>query len=258
MNYYNDNDPFAIKWLNALIKSKLIPGGVVDGRSIADIKPSDLDGFTQCHFFAGIGGWAYALQLAGWPEQRPVWTGSCPCQPFSRAGRQGGLADERHLWPAFRRLIEQRKPPVVFGEQITSKIAREKWLPGVQTDLETLGYSTAAADLCSAGVGAPNIRQRIWWVGVGRERGEFKGFQGGPEKTVQQVVRSNQWAQSSFTRCSDRKYRRIPSEPTLFPLAPRIPGRVGLLRGSGNSINPVIAAEFVKAFMEVQNYYDLL
>ncbi|MFZ5832382.1 MAG: DNA cytosine methyltransferase, partial [Planctomycetota bacterium] len=85
MNYYNDHDEYACEWLRNLIRDGLIPPGDVDSRSIADVQGSDLDGYTQCHFFAGIGGWPLALQLAGWPATEPVWTGSCPCQPFSAA-----------------------------------------------------------------------------------------------------------------------------------------------------------------------------
>jgi DNA (cytosine-5)-methyltransferase 1 len=33
-------------------------------------------------------------------------------------------------------------------------------------------------------------------------------------------------------------------------MAPRIPQRVGLLRGAGNAINPWVAAEFIKAYMQ--------
>jgi DNA (cytosine-5)-methyltransferase 1 len=164
MNFYNEFDSKAAAWLRELIKDGLIPGGVVDERSIVDLKPSDLAGFTQCHFFAGIGGWSYALRLAGWPDDEPVWTGSCPCQPFSCAGKQMGNADPRHLWPAFRRLINKCRPPVVFGEQVASKDGR-MWLSGVRSNLETMGYAVRAADLCSAGVGSPNIRQRLYWVG---------------------------------------------------------------------------------------------
>src|SRR5271168_3827885 len=121
MHYYNEIDPFAAQWLRNLISANLIGNGHVDERSIEDVKPSELSGYTQCHFFAGIGGWSYALRLAGWPDDRPVWTGSCPCQPFSAAGKGAGFADERHLWPAFFHLIRECRPGTVFGEQVASK-----------------------------------------------------------------------------------------------------------------------------------------
>ena len=119
--------------------------------------------FRQCHFFAGIGGWSFALQLAGWPEDRPVWTGSCPCQPFSSAGKQRGTADERHLWPVFANLIRECRPDVVFGEQVASAIGHG-WLDGIRTDLESEGYACGAAVLGAHSVGAPHIRQRLYWV----------------------------------------------------------------------------------------------
>lgn len=79
--YYNEIDPFAAAWLEELVRAGHIAPGEVDTRSIEDVCPSDLRGFTQCHFFAGIGVWSYALRLAGWPDDRQVWTGSCPCFP---------------------------------------------------------------------------------------------------------------------------------------------------------------------------------
>src|SRR5690606_14725185 len=131
--------------------------------SIWDVPASDLVGYRQCHFFAGIGGWSLALRLAGWPDDRPVWTGSCPCQPFSSAGRRAGLADERHVWPAFHWLIQQGQPPVVFGEQVDAAI-RFGWLDLVRDDLAGIGYTFGVVDLPAACVGAPHIRQRLWWV----------------------------------------------------------------------------------------------
>ena len=162
-NYYNENDPYAAQWLRNLIEARHIPAGDVDERSIEDVQTEDLKGYNQCHFFAGIAGWSEALRLAGWPDERPVWTGSCPCQPLSSAGQRKGHADKRHLWPAFHNLIAQSKPPVVFGEQVASKDGRE-WLAGVRTDLEASGYACGCADLCAASTGAPHIRQRLFWV----------------------------------------------------------------------------------------------
>lgn len=164
MNYYNEHDPKAAAWLRELIKAGHIAAGDVDERSIEDVKPSELHGYTQCHFFAGIGGWPLALRRAGWPDDRPVWTGSCPCQPFSTAGKGEGFADERHLWPAFRWLIGQCLPSVVFGEQVASKTT-DPWIDLVHADLEALGYAFGCVPFPSAGVGAPHIRDRAYWVG---------------------------------------------------------------------------------------------
>lgn len=161
--YYNEIDPKACAWLRALIKRGLIPTGDVDERSIIDVKPEALEGYEQCHFFAGIGGWSLALRLARWPNKRQIWTASCPCQPLSCAGLGKGHADERHLWPAFYWLVAECKPPTIIGEQVSSKDGRE-WFSGVRADLEGMGYAVGSADLCSAGVGAPNIRQRLYWV----------------------------------------------------------------------------------------------
>lgn len=238
MNFYNEHDPKAAAWLRELIKHGHIPDGIVDERSIEDIIPSELKGFTQCHFFAGIGGWSLALQLAGWPADRPVWTGSCPCQPFSTAGKGAGFADERHLWPAFHHLISQCQPPVVFGEQVASKDGLG-WLDLVRTDLEGTGYAVGTADLCAASVGAPHIRQRLWWVAdaIGQ-----RGCGGKPErKHAVDAYARIQEARPGWLRCGEA------TEPCPSPLVDGFSGRLGLLRPYGNAIVPQIAAEFIQA-----------
>ena len=239
MNYYNDNDPFVCKWLKELIKAGLIPDGHVDNRSITEIRPSDLDGFTQCHFFAGIGGWSLALRLAGWPDSKRVFTGSCPCQPFSAAGKGRGFEDDRHLWPAFRWLIAQCRPPIVFGEQVAPKLGR-KWLDGVSSDLEIMGYEVGASDIPAAGVAAPHKRNRLFWVAIsessrleGAKWAELQSIQGWECKPTARPTnrladsehdgrRSNQqrrqakerasnfWSDSTAIPCADGKWRRVP------------------------------------------------
>lgn len=164
--YYNEIDPFAVQWLRNLIAAGLIADGEVDERSIKDVDSNDIKGFTQVHFFAGLGGWSLALRLAGWPDNRSVGTGSCPCQPFSGAGKKKGTKDPRHLWPDMRRLVEDSEIAVWFGEQVASKDGRQ-WLAGVRADMEALGFGFGAADLCAAGVGEKNhplVREAQSWA----------------------------------------------------------------------------------------------
>jgi len=267
---YNEIDPYAAQWLTNLSDAGRIAEGPVDTRSIVDLDASDVSIYERVHFFAGIGGWDLALQIAEWPSHQPVWTGSCPCQPFSQAGQGKGVKDERHLWPVFRDLIDGCRPPVVFGEQVASKAGRS-WLSGVQTDLETLGYRVASADLCAAGVGAPHIRQRLFWVGYSDDSGsQGRGLLEGRREGELPA-----WSTSSLTECRDEKSRRIPdSESGIFPLAyglsrdlgrvfaehPLVESssirsarqnRVGRLKGYGNAIVPQVAAAFIESFMEV-------
>lgn len=188
--YYNEIDPYCAAWLRNLIAADLIPPGDVDTRSITDVQPEDVRGYTQCHFFAGIGGWGLATRLAGWPDERPIWTGSCPCPPFSVAGKKKNcprcgngvvpcprrtgyfictvcdhawFADGRHLFPEFWRLIADCHPPTIMGEQVAGEDGRI-WFAGVRAALEICAYAVGGADITSAGVGAPNIRNRMYWV----------------------------------------------------------------------------------------------
>ena len=308
MNYYNEWDSFAAEWLKQLIKDGLIPDGEVDTRSIADVEPSDLKGFTQCHFFAGIGGWSRALQLAGWSSDRPVWTGSPPCQSFSTAGKGKGKDDERHLWPVFFNLIRECQPTAVFGEQVAAAI-RHGWLDDLQIDFEAEGYASAAVVLPSGGIGAYHKRDRLFFTAkrvantdefgqsrpgeVQRRFGTEKDSKGEVNRAVNVIgvstslanTNSSQlqgrgipggvdqkdsaargdeafssvgdpnsdrpqqrdetsktarhwdsadaaslWAEPQIIYCRDGKYRAIPTEPEVFPLANGIPNRVGILR----------------------------
>ena len=182
--YYNERDPYAAQWLRNLIDAGHIAPGEVDERSITEIAPDDLRAFTQCHFFAGIGVWSHALRRAGWSDDRPVWTGSCPCQPFSAAGKQRGFDDDRHLWPTWFRLIKERRPAIVLGEQVASAL---DWLDLVSLDMEGAGYAFGAADLCAAGFGGAHIRQRLYFVAHADDEG-LEGRGRVPERADQRAA----------------------------------------------------------------------
>ena len=163
--YYNEFNKDAAAWLRVLIQEGLIAHGYVDERSIEEVTPGDLAGFTQCHFFAGIGGWSLALRIAGIADNKACWTGSPPCQPFSVAGKQVGLDDPRHLAPVWLRLIEQCKPAKIFGEQVKAAI-KPGWLDLLFGEMERTGYACGAAVLPAGAVEAPHLRDRLFFGAV--------------------------------------------------------------------------------------------
>ncbi|MEY0214901.1 DNA cytosine methyltransferase [Providencia rettgeri] len=287
--YYNEIEPFAAEWLRNLIAAGLIADGDVDTRSIEDVKPDDLKQYTQCHFFAGIGVWSYALRKAGWPDDKHAWTGSCPCQPFSASGKGDGFTDERHLWPALFHLISECRPNIIFGEQVASK-GGLAWLDLVQTDLEAKDYATTAVDLCAAGFGSPHIRQRLYWVADSNSEQRKRSGNTRPTRWDEYSNGSkvSRLGISDSERCSRFKIERNrendllevagsggnhntkktngywrdadwlyctddkwrPVESGTFPLVNGIAGRVGRLRAYGNAIVAPVAEEFIKAYMD--------
>jgi DNA (cytosine-5)-methyltransferase 1 len=225
MNLYNDCDPFAAEWLRSLVANNCIPEGVVDGRPFQELEISELVRYRQCHFFCGIAGWPEALRLAGLQHIAGIWTLSLPCQPLSSAGKQQGEKDERHLWPEFYSLVSECRPAVIFGEQSGSKHGRE-WIDGVSLDLEELGYAVGTSDLCAASIGAPHIRQRIYWGAVRLADSEHDAG------CTQHVGESRQWKQeatnsaerSGACRMADTENRDGRCGPlTGMPDAPCLP-----------------------------------
>jgi DNA (cytosine-5)-methyltransferase 1 len=256
---YNEIDDYAVHWLRALISEGHVAPGRVERTGIEHLRPEHVANAKQVHFFAGIGVWSHALRLAEWPDDRPVWTGSCPCQPFSQAGSARGSSDARHLWPAWFALIRECRPPVIFGEQVASKSGRY-WLDAVSADLETLGYAVGAADLCAAGVGAPHIRQRLFWVAYAdgdanqQYAGELPGdevqhVERGPHcnYTPQPNGKDNAWSVADWMPCDDGLRR--PFESGTPPLVDGAPEVLGRLRGYGNAIVAPLAAQFIRSVM---------
>lgn len=180
--YYNEHDPYAAQWLRNLIAAGEIAPGDVDERDIRDVQPHQLFSYNQVHLCAGIGIWSGALRACGWSDDRPVWTASLPCQPFSAAGRGAGFADERHLWPAAFHLIGVCQPLMVLGEQSPSPVGL-RWLELVQADMEGAGYALGAVITPAAGFGeAPgrghHIRHRQYFCAArGLADSNFAGLE---------------------------------------------------------------------------------
>ena len=248
MNYYNEFNPKMAAWLRQLMEDGHIPIGDVDERSIKDVSPDDLSGYTQCHFFAGIGGWAYALKLAGWPEDRPIWTASCPCQPFSAPGLGLGTDDPRHLWPEFLRLKKSKFPSVAIGEQVAGE-AGGGWLAGVQTDVEAMGDQFAAADLCAASCGAPHKRQRLFWLAYsdrnGIQRPKQQGVYLGEDRPWRSYSKEALLLANPFEPGSDWP------QPLFRKMDDGLSEAVALIGGYGNAIVPQVAQAFIESVMEI-------
>lgn len=249
--YYNENNPFAAQWLRNLISAGLIAPGDVDDRSIVDVQPDDLIGYTQCHFFAGIAGWSYALRRAGWPDERPVWTGSCPCRPFSAIGTRKGFDDERHLWPELKRLVEKRRPPVFFGEQSSNAA---EWLRLVRSDLEAMEYAMGAMPIEAASAGADVLGDRFWFVATAdflelREQSQAgQQPQHQPDPSAHPI---RPGGEDLWRRGTDGKLRRV--NPGLHWMAHGVPARMGKISGFGNAVDPRPAAAFIAAYMDATN-----
>ena len=243
MNYYNDNDPYCAAWLENLILFNHIPYGIVDSRPIQEVTPNDIKDFRQCHFFAGIGGWAYALRLAGWPDDKPVWTGSCPCQPFSIIGQGKGFQDERHLWPEWFRLIRQCRPATIFAEQVANALS---WVDLVFSDLERTDYACTAFDIPAASIGARHQRQRLWFVADSNTTRWTNSKRESATKTVARI---------RATTCvvSGKSVEQIRGtfEPDQNWIVDGVLGTGDIVCSLGNSIVPQVAAEFVKAYLEI-------
>jgi DNA (cytosine-5)-methyltransferase 1 len=257
--WYNETDPYAAQWLRNLIAAGHIADGVVDERDIRDVRPDELAGFAQCHFFAGIGVWSHALRRAGWPDDRPIWTGSCPCQPFSEIGLGEGFDDERHLWPHWYWLISQCRPSVVAGEQVASKDGLA-WLDLVSADMEGAGYAFGAVDICAAGFSGAHIRQREYFLGLGDAQ------HAGLERHAGDGDRSDQsrWLDPETYRsagetglCGGARWIdcgagiKRPIGPGLEPVAHEDPRTMGRLRAYGNALDAETAAEFAAVVREI-------
>lgn len=159
-------------------------------------------------------------------------TGGYPCQPFSSAGQRKGSEDDRHLWPAMRRIIEEARPRWVLSENVVGHITLG--LDQVLAELESIGYSAAASVIPACAVDARHRRDRVWIVA-----GNTDSFNVDTLGKVQNGI-----------TCPGGRSRWLPA-PGMGRKADGIPRAVDRNHGLGNAIVPQVAAEILRAMMAV-------
>ena len=240
--YYNEIDAYAAQWLRNLIVGGHIAPGDVDERSIVDVHADDLAGYTQCHFFAGIGGWSLAARIAGWPDDEPLWTGSPPCQDHSLAGsvwgvRRGIEGPRGSLVRPWLDLIDARRPCRVAFENVPGVSPA---LAEIEGRLAGAGYCVARSERASSDLAAPHRRRRVWIAADRNGSGLEKPRSAGSCAAFVDPRRAdpgNVWSTASGRPGG---------------MADGFPARVAAIRAFGNAIDPWVGSDVIRSFMEAR------
>ena len=106
-------------------------------------------------------------------SEADIITAGYPCQPFSLAGKRGGVFDERHVWPIIRQVISNVRPARVVLENVSGHLTSGG--TAVIRDLARMGYSVKWGTVRASEAGAPHQRKRLFIVanaygmGAGRD-----------------------------------------------------------------------------------------
>lgn len=185
-----------------------------------------------------------------WRGRVDILTGGFPCQPFSTAGKRGGVDDHRYLWPEYLRAIREIKPVAVVGENVSGLLSMEQremfarvdsrrivrfenyddyeavytrqstlLVNDICEDLEKEGYDVQTFIIPAAGVGAPHQRDRIWFVaysennGFGRRTEHRKKNSKGKRNIQEHTNQGRDDIRSQFERFGAQQ---IVAHPTMF------------------------------------------
>src|SRR5206468_5533936 len=103
------------------------------------------------------------------------------------AGRRGGSADERDLWPEFARIIRAARPRWVVAENVPGLLSSDagRFFGTVLGDLAACGYDAEWDCLPASAFGAPHRRDRVWIVAYSAERSGLTSIPRATERDVQ-------------------------------------------------------------------------
>lgn len=177
---------------------------------------------TSIEVCAGAGGQALGLEMAGFKHvaliendarccetlrlNRPHWNvleedlnefegnpyegvdlvaGGVPCPPFSHAGKQLGHLDDRDLFPAALKLVEQTKPKAVLLENVRGLLDPKfaAYRQQILDRLKELGYDGEWKLIQAASHGVPQLRPRAILVALRPEYFEYFEW---PEPTTEE------------------------------------------------------------------------
>lgn len=227
---------------------------------------------TYLSLFSGIGGLDLGLDRAGmtcvgqveidpycrgvlarhWPEvprhddvrTAPAWwasrprprvdvvAGGFPCQPFSPAGLQLGVGDERWGWPWMLDVLRVVRPRYVLLENVAALLRHGDAFGQILGDLAHLGLDAEWEVLTACALGAPYPRRRVFLVAYPGGQGLEGLHQAGNRVGVQPAARD--------------VWRRWAPEPDVARVADGVPIRLvrDPIHAYGNAVVPAVA-EFV-------------
>lgn len=168
--------------------------------------------------------------------------GGFPCQPYSLAGKKLGRDDDRHLWPEYRRLIEELGPSWVVGENVVGIVNLE--LDNVLADLESMGYAARAFDIPASAVGAFHERRRIAIVAHSKRQRQQGSWRREPVRhSASNPYREASWIVDAFQR---------KALPYVCRRHDGIPANMDAIRALGNAVNPYQAYPIFKAIADIE------
>ncbi len=184
--------------------------------------------------------------------------GGFPCQPVSEAGSQRAQADDRWLWPEFRRALVYLRPEFAIVENVTGLLAanRGRAMGEVVGDLADLGYDAEWSVVSACSMGAPHTRDRVFLVAHDDSRGQQAGGPGGSgdgEAVARRGAGGEHLHPASLTGGSTRGSDRWAVEPGVGRMADGLSPELdrGRLRALGNAVVPQVAEYIGRRIMEV-------